>query len=156
MTWTRRRFLGTGALAGAGLGWRGRAAAQALRPVTISHSVSTFVYGQHLVAKEKKFFEEEGLSVPSFIVPGGGARVINAVTAGQAMFGLGDSNHPLKATEKGRETSMLFATDTRCSYANIVVRKELYDRGVRSVEALSDGKLVGRKAVVAATGFIKG
>ena len=156
MTWTRRRFLGTGVLAGAGLGGRGRAAAQASRPVTISHSVSTFVYGQHLVAKEKKFFEEEGLSVPSFIVPGGGARVINAVTAGQAMFGLGDSNHPLKATEKGRETLMLFATDTRCSYANIVVRKELYDRGVRSVEALSDGKLVGRKAVVAATAIGSG
>src|SRR5438876_10499991 len=151
MTWTRRRFLGTGALAGAGLGWREQAAAQALRPVSISHGVSTFVYGQHLVAREKKFFEEEGLSVPGFIVPGGGARVINAVTAGQAMFGLGDSNHPLKATEKGRETSMLFATDTRCSYANIVVRKELYDRGVRSMEALADLKLVGRKAVIAAT-----
>ena len=88
MTWTRRRFLGTGALAGAGLGWRRRAAAQASRPVTISHSVSTFVYGQHLVAKEKKFFEEDGVSVANFIVPGAGARVVNAVTAGQAMFGL--------------------------------------------------------------------
>ena len=31
---------------------------------------------------------------------------------------------------------MLFATDTRCSYANIVVRKELCDKGVKSVEAL--------------------
>lgn len=156
MTWTRRRFLRTGALSVAALGAPGRAAAQALRPVTVAHSVSTFVYGQHLVAKEKKFFEEEGLSVPSFIVPGGGARVINAVTAGQAMFGLGDSNHPLKATEKGRETLMLFATDTRCSYANIVVRKELHDRGVRSVEALADPKLVGRKAVVAATAIGSG
>ncbi|HEU5193844.1 MAG TPA: ABC transporter substrate-binding protein, partial [Methylomirabilota bacterium] len=78
----------------------------------------------HLVAREKKFFQEEGLGLPNgFNVPGGGARVINAVTAGQAMFGLGDSNHPLKATEKGRDTVMLFATDTRCSYANIVVRR---------------------------------
>src|SRR5436190_7814409 len=156
MTWTRRRFLGTGALSVAALGSGGRAGAQALRPVTVSHSVSTFVYGQHLVAREKKFFEEEGLSVPGFIVPGGGARVINAVTAGQAMFGLGDCNHPLKATEKGRDTVILFATDTRCSYANIVVRKELYDKGVKSVEALGDATLVGRKAVVAATAIGSG
>ena len=66
-------------------------------------------------------------------------------------FALGDSNHPLKITEKGKDALMIFATDTRCSYANIVVRKELWDRGVRTVEALADAKLVGRKAVIAAT-----
>src|SRR4029453_7877207 len=46
---------------------------------------------------------------------------------------------------------MLFATDTRCSYANVVVRKELWDRGVKSVDALAHAQLVGRKAIVAAT-----
>src|SRR2546430_5427111 len=150
---TRRQFLATAGAAGAALaGRRARLAhAQAKPPITLAHSVSTFVYGQHLVAKEKKFFEDEGVSAPGFIVPGGGARVVNAVTAGQAMFGLGDSNHPLKATEKGRETVILFGTDTRCSYANIVVRRELWDKGVRGVEALADQRLVGRKAVVAMT-----
>ena len=64
--------------------------------------------------------------------PGGGAKVVQALAAGQAMFGLGDSNHPLKTTEKGKDAVILFATDTRCSYANVVVRKELYDRGVKS------------------------
>jgi NitT/TauT family transport system substrate-binding protein len=155
MTWTRRRFLTTaGAALGAAAG-RGRADAQGT-PITVAHSVSTFVYGQHLVARQKRFFEEEGVSLPGFIVPGGGARVINALTAGQAMFGLGDSNHPLKATEKGRDTVMLFTTDTRCSYANIVVRRELFDKGVKSVEALGDARLVGRKAVVAATAIGSG
>ena len=153
MPFTRRQFLATAGAAGAALaGRRARLAhAAAPRPITVAHSVSTFVYGQHLVAKEKKLFEEEGVSVPGFIVPGGGARVVNAVTAGQAMFGLGDSNHPLKATEKGRETVILFATDTRCSYANIVVRKDLWEKGVRSVDALADEKLVGRRAVIAMT-----
>jgi len=150
---TRRQFITT-ATAGLALAARrpsGVARAQAAKPITVAHSVSTVVYGQHLVAREKKFFEDEGVTFPSFIVPGGGARVVNALTAGQAMFGLGDSNHPLKATEKGRETVILFATDTRCSYANIVVRKDLWDKGVRSVEALADGKLVGRRAVIAMT-----
>src|SRR5206468_8099608 len=155
MTGTRRRFLtATGAAAVAAR--RTPAWALAAKTITVSHSVSTFVYGQHLVAKEKKFFEDEGLAAPSFIVPGGGAKVAQALAAGQAMFALGDSNHPLKITEKGKDALMLFATDTRCSYANIVVRKELFDRGVKSVEALADEKLVGRKAVIAATAIGSG
>jgi NitT/TauT family transport system substrate-binding protein len=156
MTWTRRRFLVAVGAAAVAAGPRVPALAQAPKPITVSHSVSTFVYGQHLVAKEKKFFEEEGVAVPSFIVPGGGAKVVQALAAGQAMFALGDSNHPLKITEKGKDALILFATDTRCSYANIVVRKELFDRGVKSVEALGDAKLVGRKAVVAATAIGSG
>src|SRR2546425_7843288 len=51
---------------------------------------------------------------------------------------------------------MIFATDTRCSYANIVGRKDLYDKGVTSVEALADPGLVGRRAVVAATAIGSG
>jgi NitT/TauT family transport system substrate-binding protein len=158
MTWTRRRFLAGSVATGVGLttGIRPRAARAQGRTLTVSHSVSTIVYGQHLVAKEKKFFEEEGVSVPSFIVPGGGAKVVQALAAGQAMFALGDSNHPLKITEKGKDALMLFATDSRCSYANIVVRKELWDKGVKSVEALGDAKLVGRKAIVAATAIGSG
>src|SRR5690349_4770966 len=156
MHWTRRHFLSAASSAAIVAGWPRHTRAQTGKPITVSHSVSTFVYGQHLVAREKKFFEDEHVSVPGFIVPGGGARVINAVTAGQAMFGLGDSNHPLKATEKGRDTVMLFATDTRCSYANVVVRKDLWDKGVKSVEALADANLVGRKAIVAATAIGSG
>src|SRR6267378_6891599 len=155
MTWTRRRFLtATGAAAVAAR--RTPAWAQAAKTITVSHSVSTFVYGQHLVAKEKKFFEDEGVAVQSFIAPGGGAKVAQVLAAGQVQFALGDSNHPLKITEKGKDALMIFATDTRCSYANVVVRKELWDKGVRTVEALADGKLVGRKAVVAATAIGSG
>jgi NitT/TauT family transport system substrate-binding protein len=158
MTWTRRKFLATTAAAGTGVAIGGRpgGARGQGRTITASHSVSTFVYGQHLVAKEKKFFEAEGVSVPSFIVPGGGAKVVQALAAGQAMFALGDSNHPLKITEKGKDALMIFATDTRCSYANLVVRKELWDKGVKSVEALADARLVGRKAIVAATAIGSG
>ena len=121
MTWSRRRFLATAASASAGLaaGWPRIARAQA-KSITVAHSVSTFVYGQHLVAKEKKFFEDEGVSVPGFIVPGGGARVINALTAGQAMFGLGDSNHPLKATENLKGEKMLDKMSARCQALSVV------------------------------------
>ncbi|OGL04410.1 MAG: hypothetical protein A3I03_05470 [Candidatus Rokubacteria bacterium RIFCSPLOWO2_02_FULL_68_19] len=156
MAQTRRQFLKTVGLAAGAAGVPQFAQAQAKKPITVTHSVSTFVYGQHLVAKEKKFFEDEGVTFPSFIVPGGGAKVVQALAAGQAMFALGDSNHPLKITEKGKDALMIFATDARCSYANIVVRKELFDKGVKSIEALADQKLVGRKAVVAATAIGSG
>jgi NitT/TauT family transport system substrate-binding protein len=154
---TRREFLsGAGALsATAALPRPARAEA---RSITASHSVSTFVYGQHLVAREKRFFEEEGVTVDKgFIVPGGGAKVAQVLAAGQAMFALGDSNHPLKISEKGKEAVSLFATDTRCSYANIVVRKDLYDAGLSSLEKLATMKRpAGGKWVIAATAIGSG
>jgi len=154
MSCTRRRFL---ALAGAAVAVSPRTAyAQSGRLLTVAHGASTFVYAQHLVAREKHFFEAEGVSVPSFIVPGGGPKVAQALVAGQAMFALGDSNHPLKITEKGKDAAMIFATDTRCSYANVVVRNDLYDKGVTSVERLADAKLIGRRAVIAATAIGSG
>jgi NitT/TauT family transport system substrate-binding protein len=157
--WTRREFLKVTAVSAGlavGAARSGPVSAQGLKSISASHSVSTFVYGQHLVAAQKKFFEEEGVKTPDFVVPGGGAKVVQALAAGQVQFALGDSNHPLKITEKGKDALMVFATDTRCSYANIVVRKELWDKGVRTVEALADQKLVGRKAVVAATAIGSG
>ena len=75
MICSRRRFLGTAGVAVLATGWPRLLHAQGPRPLTLAHSVSTFVYGQHLVAREKKFFEDEGVSVPSFLVPGGGAKV---------------------------------------------------------------------------------
>jgi NitT/TauT family transport system substrate-binding protein len=151
---TRRSFLRRGLIASLGVGCASSLArAQQLRSVTAGHGVSTFVYGQHLVAAAKQLFEAEGLRTPDFIVPGDGAKVVQALAAGQIQFAIGDASHPLKITEKGRPARILFATDTRCSYANIVVRRDLFEKGVTSVAALADRRLVGRKAVIAATGI---
>jgi NitT/TauT family transport system substrate-binding protein len=154
---TRRELLSAAGALSVTVAWprRGRGAA---RPITLSHSISTFVYAQHLVAREKRFFEEEGVTPDQgFIVPGGGAKVVQAVAAGQALFALGDSNHPLKISEKGKEAVILFATDTRCSYANIVVRKDLYDAGLTSIDKLAIMKRPdGGKWVIAATALGSG
>ncbi len=156
----RRDFLVAAGILGAAAALPRPLAAQARppRPITMSHSVSTFVYAQHLVAKEKRFFEDEGVAVDrGFIVPGGGAKVVQALAAGQALSAPGDSNHPPKISEKGKEALILFATDTRCSYANIVARKELYDNGLTSVEKLGTMKKPGGgKWVLAATAIGSG
>ena len=82
---SRRDFLKTAGLFGgiAAVAWPTQGHGQGLKAITASHSVSTVVYGQHLVAAQKKFFEEEGLKTPDFIVPGGGAKVVQVLAAGQ-------------------------------------------------------------------------
>lgn len=136
MTPSRRDFLKAAGLFGgmAVAGWPWLWHGQGLKTITASHSVSTAVYGQHLVPAQKRFFEEEGFETPDFFDPGGGAKVVQALGAGQVLFALGDSNHPLRVTEKGKDALMTFATDTRCSYANIVVRKEPCDKGAHTLQ----------------------
>jgi NitT/TauT family transport system substrate-binding protein len=153
----RQLLIGAGALGASAVLPRG-GRAQTRRPITASHSVSTFVYAQHLVAREKKLFEEEEVSLDKgFIVPGGGARVVQALAAGQAMFALGDSNHPLKISEKGKEALILFATDTRCSYANVVARRDLYEAGLTGIDKLATMRRPGGgKWVIAATAIGSG
>src|SRR5258708_9360290 len=108
----RRGFLKLVGLTGGGTAvatpWARVARAPGLKAITASHSVSTFVYGQHLVAAQKKFFEEEGVRTPDFVVPGGGAKVVQALAAGQVQFTLGDSNHPLKIAQKSMRAPMVF------------------------------------------------
>ena len=52
---SRRDFLKTAGLFGgiAAAGWPAKGHAQGLKTITASHSVSTVVYGQHLVAAQK-------------------------------------------------------------------------------------------------------
>ena len=59
---TRREFLSAAGILSAAAALPRPARAES-RPITVSHSVSTFVYGQHLVAREKRFFDEEGVTL---------------------------------------------------------------------------------------------
>jgi NitT/TauT family transport system substrate-binding protein len=120
--------------------------------------VSTFAYAQHLVAREKKLFEEEGVTLDQgFLVPAGRTHVGQALASGRALFALGDSIHPLKISELGKDAVILFATDTRCAYANIVVRKDLHDAGLTGVEKLGALKRPGGgKWIIAATAMGSG
>jgi NitT/TauT family transport system substrate-binding protein len=124
--------------------------------ITLSHSVNTTVYAPHLVALELGFFQDLGLSC-TLLVPGGGARVAQVLAGGQAQFGLGDSSHPILISEKGKPCAILFGTDNRCSYANIVVGKQLWEKGLNTVEKLATMKREdGSPRVIAATAIGSG
>lgn len=92
-----------------------------------------------LVTEAGGFFKKEGLQT-EHVVSNSGARSAQMLAAEQVHFVLGDSAHPLRLTEQGKPTVALFATDNRCSYANIVVRKELYDGGLTTLSKMLSAK----------------
>jgi len=154
---TRRQLLAGTAAASLGLVVTARTrtaygkAKKVSKFITIAHSVNTAVYAPHLVAEAMGFFKDEGLGI-TFVIPGGGARVAQVVAGRQVGYAEGDSSHPLKISEKGKPSVMLYGTDTRCSYANILVRKDLWDAGLNTVEKLATMKRPGGEPrIIAAT-----
>ena len=155
MTIDRRQFLiGTGALAAGSVHWSVSAIGSEGAAIKAAHSVNTTIYAAHMVAEAKGFAKEEGLAL-DLTEALGGSKVRKLIAAEQVGFALGDSSHPLQLTNRGKATKILLATDNRCSYANIVVRKELADKGVDTLEKLADAR-GGDKPVIAATGIGSG
>jgi NitT/TauT family transport system substrate-binding protein len=154
MKLSKRQFLaGSAAFAGAAVNWS--IAARGAEPITASHSVNTTIYAAHMVAQAKGFAEAEDLQM-HVIEALGGSNVRKILAAGQVGYALGDSSHPLQLTNRGRPSKILMATDNRCSYANIVVRKELFDQGIDTVEKLAEYRRDGELPVIAATGIGSG
>ncbi len=149
---TRRQFIhGSAALAGGAALLPVSALAAKPYPITAAHSVHTAVYAPQMVALAKGFMKDEGVAL-HLIEAKGGANVRRILAAGQVGYAVGDSAHPLVLTSRGRPAKILMATDTRCSYANILVRRELYDKGITSIEKLADYKRKdGGKPIIAAT-----
>lgn len=155
MKLSKRQFLaGSAALSGSMVHWSVWAQGKPA-PITAAHSVNTTIYAAHMVAKAKGFMEAEGLNM--FLIEAlGGSNVRKILAAGQVGYALGDSSHPLQLTNRGRPSKILMATDNRCSYANIVIRKELHDQGIDTVEKLAEYRRDGDKPVIAATGIGSG
>lgn len=73
------------------------------------------------------------------------------------MFAHGDASHPLQLTARGKPCKILLATEMVASYASIVVRKDLYDSGITSLDKLAAYKRPdGAKPIVAATAIGSG
>jgi len=153
----RRQFLtSSAAVAGGMMFWSISAQAKKGYPITAAHSVNTAIYAVHMVVLAKGFMKDEGLDM-HLIEAKGGSNVRRILAAGQVGFALGDSGHPLQLTTRGKPAKMLMATDNRCSYANIIVRKTLWDKGYTTVKKLAEYKHDdGGKPVIAATGIGSG
>ncbi|MEM7428568.1 MAG: ABC transporter substrate-binding protein [Pseudomonadota bacterium] len=153
----KRQFLaGSAAFAGSMVTWSITGHGMSGAEVKASHSVNTTIYAPHMVAVAKGFAKDEGIDL-KLTEALGGSKVRKLIAAEQVGYALGDSSHPLQLTNRGKPAKILLASDNRCSYANIIIRKDLADKGINTIEKLAEYKRPdGGKPVVAATGIGSG
>ena len=114
------------------------------------------VYSIGMIATLKSYFKDEGLD-SKLVMGNSGTFSRQTLAAGQATFAHGDASHPLQLSAHGKQCKILLATEMVCSYANVVVRRDLYDKGITSVESLAAYKRPdGAKPIVAATAIGSG
>ncbi|MEQ1650008.1 MAG: ABC transporter substrate-binding protein [Hyphomicrobiaceae bacterium] len=155
MSLNRRQALLSGsALVGAGLiPSVGLAQAKA---ASLAFGPATPIYALGMIAEEKGFFKTENLDF-KFVMGNAGTHGRQSLAAGQALFAHGDASHPLQLSTRGKKAKIIMASQVISSIANIVVRKDLFDAGINSIEKLGNYKRPdGSKPVIAATAIGSG
>jgi NitT/TauT family transport system substrate-binding protein len=152
---TRRQALAAGTAA-IGTGMLPETAFSAPMPATLAFGPSTAVYALGMIAIEKGFLTAENVDL-KLVVGNAGTHGRQALAAGQSLFAHGDASHPLQLGAHGKTCKIIFATQMVSSISNIVVRKDLYDQGIKTVEDFAAWKRPdGAKPIIAATAIGSG
>jgi len=143
---TRRSALtiiaGTGAAMAAGRAWAEDKTGRVIYPVAVP------VYQTHFVADRIGFFKDAGLDC-KLIQGGSGVKTREIIASSQGDIGIGDVTHPMQLSNRGRAGRILMPTDTRSSSVIFIIRKDLKDQGITTLEALTEWKRPdGRKPIV--------
>jgi NitT/TauT family transport system substrate-binding protein len=145
-SFTRRSALTV--IAGGGLALSaGRAFAEAKEGRAI-YPVAVPVYQSQFVADRAGYFKDAGLDC-KLIQGGSGVKTREIVASSQGDVGIGDVTHPMQLSNHGRAGRILMPTDTRSGSAIFIIRKDLKDQGITTLEALTQWKRPdGRKPIV--------
>lgn len=155
MTASRRVVLAGACALGAGFALRSRAFA-AEREVSLSFGPSAPIYAPTYVGLANGYFKEAGLDL-KMTATDGGARSRELVAAGQILFGHGDTSHPLQLSNRSKPTKILLATQMVSSTCEIVIRRDVFDQGVTTLEAFAKWRRPGGgKPIVAPTSIGSG
>jgi len=143
---TRRSALtiiaGSGALLSAG-----RASAE-VRSGRVIYPVAVPIYQSQFVADRAGFFKDAGLDC-KLIQGGSGVKTREIIASSQGDIGIGDVTHPMQLSNHGRAGRILMPTDTRSSSVMFIIRKDLWDQGITTLEKLTEWKRPdGRKPIV--------
>lgn len=150
MSSSRRTFLAqAAAVAATGpLGVTG-AFAQTLQSAVGASPAHIMNYVPHIIAVTQNLMAPEGVDF-KLISTGGGSKLRQIVAAGQVQFGIGDSSHVIQLLNQGKPARILIGVDTRSPITNILVRKDLYDAGITTIERLAAYKRPdGAKPIIA-------
>jgi NitT/TauT family transport system substrate-binding protein len=146
MTWTRRSVIRVAALAGAALPL-GKARAQA-KEGRVIYPVAVAIYQAQFVADRLGFFKDAGLDC-KLIQGGSGVKTRELVASGQGDIGIGDITHPMQLANRGRKGRVLMPVDTRNNGVVFIIRKDLGDEGISSLQEFAAWKRPdGRKPII--------
>ena len=143
---TRRSALTTIAGGAASMA-AGRASAED-KAGRVIYPVAVPVYQSHFVADRNGYFRDAGLDC-KLIQGGSGVKTREIIASSQGDIGIGDVTHPMQLSNRGRNGRILMPTDTRSSSVIFIIRKDLKDQGITTLEALTEWKRPdGRKPIV--------
>src|SRR4249920_1065391 len=114
----------------------------------VIYPVAVPVYQTQFVADRIGFFKEAGLDC-KLIQGGSGVKTREIIASSQGDIGIGDITHPMQLSNHGRAGRVLMPVDTRSSAVMFIIRKDLWDQGITTLEALAAWKRPdGRKPIV--------
>jgi NitT/TauT family transport system substrate-binding protein len=146
MTYVTRRSALTIIAGGAAMANRGARAADMMGRVI--YPVAIPIYQTQFVADRVGFFEEAGLDC-KLIQGGSGVKTREIIASSQGDIGIGDITHPMQLSNHGRAGRVLMPVDTRSSAVMFIIRKDLSDQGINTLEGLTEWKRPdGRKPIV--------
>jgi NitT/TauT family transport system substrate-binding protein len=104
------------------------------------------VYGPDIVFNipnyipiEMGYAKDEGLDL-KLEVFNAGTQIRDALASGQAEFAMTDAVNALQLENRGKPTKLLLSVADIPFYGNYIIRKDLYDQGITSLEKLADWK----------------
>jgi sulfonate transport system substrate-binding protein len=126
----------------------GRGARAADTSGRVIYPVAVPVYQTQFVADRIGFFKEAGLDC-KLIQGGSGVKTREIIASSQGDIGIGDITHPMQLSNHGRAGRVLMPVDTRSSSVMFIIRKDLKDQGINTLEALTQWKRPdGRKPII--------
>ena len=146
MTYVTRRSALTIIAGGAAMADRGVRAADMMGRVI--YPVAIPIYQTQFVADRVGYFKEAGLDC-KLIQGGSGVKTREIIASSQGDIGIGDITHPMQLSNHGRAGRVLMPVDTRSSAVMFIIRKDLSDQGINTLEGLTEWKRPdGRKPIV--------
>jgi NitT/TauT family transport system substrate-binding protein len=114
----------------------------------VIYPVAVPVYQTQFVADRNGYFKEAGLDC-KLIQGGSGVKTREIIASSQGDIGIGDITHPMQLSNRGRGGRVLMPVDTRSSSVMFIIRKDLKDQGINTLEAFTEWKRPdGRKPII--------
>jgi len=152
--YSRRRAIGSGFAAAAGLAWGRRAAAQALPRIGYGCGSIDVIFTVAYVTLKQGYFRDAGLDV-DYLNSQSGPRTKQMLAAGQILVGSSGASDPMTVTVAGKPATLIFGLDRKITYANMLVHKDDFDSGRFRVLKDLSGQRIGVTQLQSATWLMR-